>query len=91
LIVQLEVVIGKKVRDADGRKAGRLEEVHGDWQGEHCVITHYEIATSAFTFVLRLLGMYGSIKKLVVPWDKIDWSDPKRPRLTCRIADLTLV
>ncbi|HEY3056664.1 MAG TPA: hypothetical protein VGK31_12105 [Thermoanaerobaculia bacterium] len=87
MIVPLEVVIGKKVRDADGKRAGRLEEVHGDWQGDQCVITHYEIATSAFTLVLRLLGAKG--RHLVVPWDKLDFTDPQRPRLTGRVADLT--
>jgi hypothetical protein len=83
------VVIGKSVRDVDGRKAGRLEEVHGDWQGDQCVITHYEIATSAFSFVLRLLG--AKTRNLVVPWDKLDFTDPEGPRLNCRVAELTRV
>jgi len=88
LIVHLEVVIGKVVRDIDGRKAGRLEEVHGDWKGSECFVTHYELAPGALSFVLRLLGARRAIHHHIVPWDKLDFSNPEKPRLTCRLEDL---
>jgi sporulation protein YlmC with PRC-barrel domain len=87
-LVHLEVAAGKKVRDADGRIAGRLEEVHADWEGGECVVRYYVIATKG-TFVLRALNIKGPTKAYLVPWDRMDWSDPDHPRLTCRVSDLT--
>lgn len=97
-IVQLETLVGTEVRDATGKLAGRLEEVHADWQGEECIVTHYVLAsrharrgislTDAITFVLRLLGAEKAGGSIVVPWDKLDLSDPEKPRLKCRAEEL---
>lgn len=89
-LVHLEQVVAKKVRDIDGRVAGRLEEVHADWRGPECVVTYYAIAPRG-TYLLRQLGMTGRTKSILVPWDKMDWSDSTKPRLTCRASDLPTI
>ena len=86
-IVHLEAAVGRKVRDADGRVAGRLEEIHADWEGSECVITYYVIAAKG-TYLLRALNIRKATRSFVVPWDRMDWRDPKHPRLTCRLSDL---
>lgn len=78
--VHLETLVGKKVRDADGKVAGRLEEVHADWRGGECIVTYYQIARKG-TYFVRKLGMSKKAASLIVTWDKMDLSDPKGPRL----------
>jgi sporulation protein YlmC with PRC-barrel domain len=86
-LVHLEKVSAKKIRDLDGKLAGRLEEVHADWQGDECVVTHYTIAPRG-TFVLRQMG-FMQVSAYVVPWDRMDFTDPDKPKLKCRISELT--
>ena len=38
--VHIETLVGRKVCDATGRIVGRFEEVHGDWRGSECIVTH---------------------------------------------------
>ena len=87
-LLHLEQVVAKKIRDIDGRIAGRLEEVHADWQGDECVVTHYVIAAKG-TYALRQIGFERQTRSYVVPWDQMDFSDPQKPKLKCRIHDLT--
>ena len=89
-VLHLETLVGKEVVDAAGAHAGRLEEVHADWRGNECMVTHYVLATShrirkplihALIFALRQLGAQKWSGTVVVPWDKLDLSDPEKPRL----------
>jgi len=86
-MVQIEVLEGREVRDVDGKVAGRLEDVHADWRGGECIVTHYVLSagSSPIAFFLQLLGAEKKRGKIVVPWDKLDLPTM---RLTCRIADL---
>ena len=72
MIVNVELLIGKKVVDADGKVAGRLHDVHGDWRGSECVITYYTLWPG----------------QIVVTWDQMDLSDPERPRVKVRAEEL---
>lgn len=85
-LVHLEKICAKQIRDRDGKVAGRLEEVHADWRGGECIVTHYTIAPRG-TYLLRQMGFTGQ-GAYVVPWDRMDFSDPAKPRLNCRISDL---
>jgi hypothetical protein len=87
LKVHLEVISGAKVRDAGGAIAGRLHDAHADWRGEECIVTHYTLAANLVAYVLLQLGSR-TARTIVVPWDRMDFSDPNRPRLTCRVQDL---
>lgn len=86
-LVHLEKICARKIHDLDGRLAGRLEEVHADWRGGQCVVTHYTVAPRG-TYLLRQMGFI-QLRAYVVPWDRMDFTDPGRPKLNCRIADLT--
>ncbi len=86
MIVHLELLIGREVLDADGKRAGRIEEVHANEKGE---ITEWVLATGRLhisdliVFVLHQLGAQKSSWKHSrrVPWQELDLSDPQRPRL----------
>src|SRR5690349_2357227 len=93
----LERLLGRRVRDAGGRHAGRLEEVHAHRRGGEVVVTEWVLGTAGLIErlslgpVLRaLLGtrLYPHSARYTVAWDELDLSDPERPRLSCRVEEL---
>ncbi len=95
--VHLELLLGKHVRDKDGLKVGRIEEVRAHEQGEEWVVKEYLIGPVAILERLSALPLAGGILGLVtgkvpsgykVPWDKLDLSDPEHPCLTCTRGQL---
>lgn len=95
--VPLERLLGRKVRDADGRSAGRVEEVHARRRSGELVVTEYVLGTAGLIErlslgpVLRaLLGtrLYPESARYTIGWDELDLSDPEWPRLRGRMAEL---
>lgn len=85
--VHVEKLLGSRVRDANGRVIGRIEEIHTDDSG---VVSEFLVGPSALwerlgqstlelPFV-RLLGIQRSERR--VPWNELDLTDPEHPRLT---------
>jgi sporulation protein YlmC with PRC-barrel domain len=89
-VVHLEKIVAMKIRDVDGHIAGRLEEVHADWRGGECIVTYYVIASRG-TYALQQIGFKKRTRSYIVPWDRMDFSDPDKPRLNCRIDELTAI
>ncbi|BAY10656.1 hypothetical protein [Calothrix sp. NIES-2098] len=96
--IHLELLLGKQVLDSNGKAIGRIEEVRAEKQGEEWLVQEYLIGyaailerLSAWTIglgILHLLGarkIYGGHK---VPWDKLDLSNPDKPRLRCSLEEL---
>lgn len=97
--VRLELLIGRRVVDANGVKVGRIEEVLAERDGEDLLVTQYLVGVYGLfqslsiqhfgAGILRLLGARAFSKKPHrIPWDKLDLSDPENPRLTCGIEEL---
>lgn len=91
--VHFELLLGRKVRDSEGRKAGRLLAVRVEVEGEDCVVREYHLGTAALLTRLGLsAGMIAGLpvrsEPLRVPWEKMDLRDPRHPRLTCPLAEL---
>lgn len=94
----VELLLGKAVVDAEGRKIGRLEELRAVSHGgrlhvSQFLVSRYGVAarlTSASLLprVFQLLGLGGRRKGYVVPWTWMDLSDPDHPRVTRRVEDL---
>lgn len=96
--VNVELLIGTKVRDADGNNVGRIEEFRVDRGDNSCAIESYLIGAagwisrlSAWTLIRpiartlharRLYNLYD------VRWQDMDLSDPKRPKLRIAKRDL---
>ena len=80
MIVHLELIVGKEVRDKQGRRAGRIVEVHGEEKGREMIITHYGLVKGFLGFLLHELGVKRVIQH--VPWEQIDLRDPLHPRIT---------
>jgi sporulation protein YlmC with PRC-barrel domain len=96
--IAVELLIGRKVRDSDGKSVGRIEEFRVDRQHNALLVEAYLIGASAvidrlsaWTLVRpigRLLRMRQVFRVYEVPWQEMDLSDPEQPRL--RIAERDL-
>jgi sporulation protein YlmC with PRC-barrel domain len=99
--VHLELLIGRRVLARDGRSIGRLEEVRAEAQGTDLVVTEYHVGSyavlerlSAWSIgrtLLRFFGATGQRSDYRIPWDKLDLSDPRHPRLLCEVRDLAVL
>ena len=95
--IHLELLLGKKVLDSEGKSVGRIEEVIAVQQGDEWVIQEYLIGFigllhrfSARDLSRALLRMF-RVKEDTgyrVPWDKLDLTDPDNPRLKCPLHEL---
>ena len=91
--VHIELLLGRKVHDPEGRRVGRILEVHAEPEGKDCVVREYLLGAAALLTRLgisagRLVGLPAHREPIRVPWDQMDLSDPARPRLRCRVEEL---
>ena len=99
--IHLELLLGKQVLDSDGKAVGRIEEVRSEKQGSEWVVQEYLIGypailerLSAWTIGLGILHLFGAHKihgGYNIPWDKLDLTDPEKPRLLCNLDDLKTI
>ena len=97
--VHLERVLGLLVRDVKGRKAGHLEEAHAEVRGGECFLTEYLLGgegllerLSVSNLSLLVLRSVGGTRTASssrhVPWQQMDLSDPRQPKLRCTLEEL---
>ena len=100
--VALSDLLGRVVRDADGRKIGRIEELSAEISLEQgrsdYVVTRFSvghfkpldvIATGNFVQQLvRRITRATGYRRYEIPWDWMDLSDPARPRALRREDEL---
>lgn len=91
--IHVELLLGRLVRDINGRKVGRLEEVRAERVGgQLCVVEYltgglgaaHRIGLSSLPFAaLGLLGLPSGGGGYHIPWKEMDLSDPFHPRTRC--------
>ena len=95
--VRLEDVVGRPVRDADGRDIGRLHDVRAELLGSDLVVVDYLVGPTAFLerfsiagMAYSALGIFGLARTAgyVVAARDMDLSTPGEPRCTRRSAEL---
>jgi sporulation protein YlmC with PRC-barrel domain len=96
--IHLELLLGKAVLDSTGKAIGRIEEVRAFKQGEEWIVQEYLIGyaavlerLSAWTIGLGILHLLGAHKihgGYTIPWDKLDLTNPNKPRLRCSLDEL---
>ncbi|MDP9359922.1 MAG: hypothetical protein M3P29_00570 [Acidobacteriota bacterium] len=97
--VKVELLLGRRVVDANGVKVGRIEEVLAERDGEELLVTEYLVGRyglfqrlSIYHFGVGLLRLLGgraqSANPHRIPWQTLDLSDDEHPRLTCTIDEL---
>jgi sporulation protein YlmC with PRC-barrel domain len=96
--IKVELLLGTKVCDIDGASIGRIEEFRVERDERACLIEAYLIGASAlierlsaWTLVRPIKNFLG-VRKLYtlyqVPWEDMDLSDPRHPRLRIAKRDL---
>jgi sporulation protein YlmC with PRC-barrel domain len=96
--IEIQLLVGRKVHDADGRKVGRIEEIRVARQENALLVEAYLIGASALIDrlsartlvrpILRFLRARHVYSVYEVPWREMDLSDPKRPMLKIAQRDL---
>src|SRR5689334_21259308 len=95
--VHLELLVGRKVLTLNNDSLGRLEEVHGDIRDGRCYVEEYLVGSyavlerlSALAIGRAILGIAGKSLKTGyrIPWDKLDLSNPEKPKLKCKVTQL---
>lgn len=96
--IQVELLVGTKVRDVDGEEVGRIEEFRVRRDKTSCLVDSYLIGVSALAARLGAWTLVRPIRKFLksldlysiyeVPWQDMDLSDHKHPRLRIAKRDL---
>ncbi|CDX45023.1 conserved hypothetical protein [Mesorhizobium plurifarium] len=96
--VHLDHLAGRRVFSERGRSIGYIEEIIAEQDGSDLVVTEFHVGIfaaferlSASTIGTALLDFFGLRRReglYRIPWDKLDISDPERPRLLCPDEEL---
>lgn len=90
--LRLELLLGRRVLDPEGRVIGRLEEFRARREGEAWVVTEFDIGRAALLerLAIRHFGWVPGQGPAGyrARWDQIDLSDPVHPRLTVPVEEL---
>jgi sporulation protein YlmC with PRC-barrel domain len=88
--IHAEHLVGRLVRDRDGRKVGRIEEIDADLMRDGCYVRSFVLGERGFLKRMSIWGLFFHSRANEneqldrgIRWDKIDISNPKRPRLRC--------
>lgn len=95
--VHVESLLGRTLRDVDGRKVGRVEELVVEVLGTEWDVVELHVGIGALveriielsTLVPMMAALRRKLsKRYQVPWHQIDLRDPDHPRALVRVADL---
>jgi hypothetical protein len=96
--INVELILGTKVRDADGVVVGRIEEIRAERTGNECVVESYLIGASAVVDRLSAWTLIRPIRKSLgsgdafslyeIGWEDMDLSDADRPKLRVKKNEL---
>jgi sporulation protein YlmC with PRC-barrel domain len=89
--IKIQLLVGTKVHDIDGKKVGRIEEIRVERQETALLVESYLIGVSALVdrlsarTLVRPIGRFLRARHVYsvyeVPWQEMDITDPKRPVL----------
>lgn len=90
--LHLYETLGRKVHDANGEYAGRLEELEVERGDESCLVMNYLVQRRGLVSRITAWALSDSLQKAIptsekslpyrVPWELMDLSDPEHPRIT---------
>ncbi len=81
--IHLELLIGRRVVDANGNTVGHIEEIVARRTRNECVIEEFHTGSGSGLERLlgHALGFRWAHKPHVIKWDQLDLTDPLHPRL----------
>ncbi len=86
--LRAEHLLGRRVRDADGRPLGRLHDIRFEKRGEDYVVTSYLIGAAGWFERMGLVKIGMRARGYRARWDQLDLSRPERPTLLCPRSQL---
>jgi sporulation protein YlmC with PRC-barrel domain len=96
--LHVEHLLGRTLRDVDGRNAGRIEEIEVENTNRGCFVTAFVLGQKGLLKRLSFRGIgplflpslanKGQMRAKEVPWEQLNLSNPQRPRLRCRKDEL---
>lgn len=90
--LHLELILGRKVYDSEGRSVGHLEEVIAERQGNELVVTEYLVGRAAMLQRFSIIHLSRTVLSLLgakentgyrVAWDKLEVTRDGSLRLLC--------
>ena len=87
----LELLLGRRVHDTEGRAVGRIEEFHAEKEGDHYVVAAVDLGPGALLerLAVRHLGIsWSGPHGYRARWDQIDFEDADKLTLTCPLGAL---
>lgn len=99
ITVNLEHLAGRRVLSQRGKNVGYIEEIRSERDGDDFVVTEFHVGVyaaferlSASAIGVAVLDLFRLRRRdglYRIPWDKLDISDPARPRLLCPTTELS--
>jgi hypothetical protein len=89
--VRLDLLMGHRVRDVEGRVVGRLEEVRMERRGADWVAVEFHLGAGAALerYSASVFGLPRNAQRgWAATWEQMDWTEPRTPRLRCRRDEL---
>ena len=96
--VHAEHLVGRTVHDIDNERVGRIEEIEVETTGRSCYVNGFVLGEAGLLKRLSIRGIgllffrslapKGRTSSRIVPWEKLDISNPRKPKLRCRISEL---
>jgi sporulation protein YlmC with PRC-barrel domain len=87
--IEVELLLGRKVLDVNGEKVGRIEEIRCERRDKDCLVEAFLVGSSGLFQRLNAWSLIRPVRYLfrgskvytqyVIPWDKLDLTDPERP------------
>ena len=93
--VRVEEILGRRVIAQNGRGVGHIEEVIAVEEQDGCYLNEFHMGQyalaermSAWRITRSIARIIGHGKSYRIPWNKLDLSHPKRPKLLCPVDEL---
>ena len=96
--IHAEHLLGRTVRDIDDQRAGRIEEIEVENSSHGCFVTGFVLGAQGLLQRLSFRGIgplfipwlaaKAQQRAKAVPWQQMDLTNSKRPRLRCRKDEL---
>ena len=98
--LRVESLLGHRLRDADGKSLGRIEEIVAEIRGTDWIVVEVHVGRGALlqrlTELTSLVPLVSALQHRLgerrrVPWERLDFSDPSHPRAVVRHEELERV
>lgn len=84
--VHIQDILGRRVRDENGKVLGRLHAIKAEIRGKECVVTEYHLGPAAIFERLgirmsMLFGISFQREPVKIAWNELDLTNPEDLRV----------